>query len=295
MITNEELNKLTFINTFVTTLNEIKDVAGQHELIAENLQKRIIERVNLMIKNFKDERKKCIDERDRHFCAYQQSDELLRKSKLKYESAFKDAEKSKEILNRVEQDDNSSRMDIRKHETIHNQKVRACDTLKAEYANHLCEANKVKSKFYNEQLPNVLNNLQLLEEKRINSYREFLKDSISIETEVMPRIEKCYNEMTSASNKISVENDVEVVVQLFKTGYKIPSDHVFEDLGEPTSSSTTNNNSSSCNTSINSETLKTMSTTSISKSSTSRDKKYGTLNPLKKMGIFSKTKVIVNL
>lgn len=286
MITNEELNKLTFINTFVTKLNEIKDVAGQHELIAENLQKRIIEKVNTHIKTFKDERKKCIDERDKHFAVYQNSDDLLRKSKLKYESAFKDAEKSKEILNRVEQDDNSSRMDIRKQQTIYEQKLRTCDSLKADYANHLCEANKVKGKYYNEQLPSVLSNLQMLEEKRINSYKEYLIDSISIETEVMPRIEKCYKEMMNASNRISPANDVDVVVQLFKTGYKIPTDHVFEDLGEPTScnSSVNNNNNNESSTPSN-------SVTSIGfNGSKSRDKKYGTLNPLKKIGIFSKTK-----
>jgi formin-binding protein 1 len=285
MITNEELNKLTFINTFVTKLNEIKDVAGQHELIAENLQKRIIEKVNTHIKTFKDERKKCIDERDKHFVVYQNSDDLLRKSKLKYESAFKDAEKSKEILNRVEQDDNSSRMDIRKQQTIYEQKLRTCDSLKADYANHLCEANKVKGKYYNEQLPSVLNNLQMLEEKRINSYKEYLIDSISIETEVMPRIEKCYKEMMNASNRISPANDVDVVVQLFKTGYKIPTDHIFEDLGEPTScNSSVNNNNNESSTPSN-------SVTSIGfNGSKSRDKKYGTLNPLKKIGIFSKTK-----
>jgi hypothetical protein len=102
----------------------------------------------------------------------------------------------------------------------------------------------------------------------------------------MPRIEKCYKEMMNASNRISPANDVDVVVQLFKTGYKIPTDHIFEDLGEPTScnSSVNNNNNNESSTPSN-------SVTSIGfNGSKSRDKKYGTLNPLKKIGIFSKTK-----
>jgi hypothetical protein len=78
-ISNDDLNKLTFISSFVSTLNEIKDIAGQHELIAENIQKKVIEKVNILIKSFKDDRKKCIDERDRYYAAYQNSDESLRK------------------------------------------------------------------------------------------------------------------------------------------------------------------------------------------------------------------------
>jgi hypothetical protein len=200
------------------------------------------------------------------------------------------------MLNRVEQDDNSSRVDIRKQQTSYEQKLRQCDSFKADYANHLCDANKVKSKYYDEQLPSVLKNLQLLEERRLNAFKDFLKDTILIETEVIPRIERCYNEMTNAANKISDENDVEIVVQLFKTGYTIPPDHIFEDLGEPsvgTSTQTSNVNSSSNLSSNSNGTLsnKTNSFTSISSSNgKTRDKKYGTLNPLKKIGIF-KSKV----
>ena len=138
----------------------------------------------------------------------------------------------------------------------------------------------------------VLVNLQLLEEKRINSFKESLIESISNETDVIPVIEKCYNGMNDAANKISCENDIEVVVQLFKTGYKIPDDHVFEDLSEPngnTNSSSNLSNESSSNLSSNG-TIKTISSlATINGNGKTRDKKYGTLNPLKKIGIF-KTK-----
>jgi hypothetical protein len=39
-------------------MNEINDMAGQHELIAENLQTDVIKEINILIKDIKDERKK---------------------------------------------------------------------------------------------------------------------------------------------------------------------------------------------------------------------------------------------
>lgn len=39
-------------------MTEVNDLAGQHEVIAENLQSDIIREVTILIKDFKDERKK---------------------------------------------------------------------------------------------------------------------------------------------------------------------------------------------------------------------------------------------
>jgi formin-binding protein 1 len=39
-------------------LNELKDIAGQHELVAENIEERITLRLNQLIKSLKEERRK---------------------------------------------------------------------------------------------------------------------------------------------------------------------------------------------------------------------------------------------
>ena len=43
---------------YVKMLNELKDIAGQHELVAENIEERIIIKLNQLIRSLKDERKK---------------------------------------------------------------------------------------------------------------------------------------------------------------------------------------------------------------------------------------------
>ena len=48
----------THLKCFVKMLNELKDIAGQHELVAENIEDRIIIRLNQMTKSLKEERRK---------------------------------------------------------------------------------------------------------------------------------------------------------------------------------------------------------------------------------------------
>ena len=43
---------------FMKVLSELKDKAGQHELIAEDLQSSIIKEISQLVKTLKEERKK---------------------------------------------------------------------------------------------------------------------------------------------------------------------------------------------------------------------------------------------
>jgi hypothetical protein len=51
-------------------LDEVTDLAGQHEVIAENLQVFIIKEVTIFVKDFKEERKKVSDSRNWFGCAF---------------------------------------------------------------------------------------------------------------------------------------------------------------------------------------------------------------------------------
>jgi hypothetical protein len=136
-------------------LSELRDVAGQHELIAENVNDKVVLKINQVIKSLKEERKKCIEEKEKYFLEHLSYDEQLEKCKNKYERAFKEVEKAQDLLIKVENDDSASKNDIKKQKVICEQKKRIFDTLEAEYGKQLCEANQVKNKYYYEHLPCV--------------------------------------------------------------------------------------------------------------------------------------------
>jgi len=271
-IADDEAGALTHIKSFQKSLGEMRDMASQHELIAENTHKRVIEKLNGNVKSFKEDRRKCIDERDKLYAAHMNSDEILKKAKVKYEAAFKDMVKAKDVLERVERDDSYSRNDIKKQQAICEMKSVSCNSCKGEYAKQQIDANVVKNRYYTEQLPRLLDTLQQLEETRLKSFRDMLNDSVAIENEVIPRIKQCQDGILDASNSISIENDINFVINSFKTGYSIPPDHPFEDLSEK----------NAINNSQNSTRNATLSVSSLSSSSnTGRNNKYRTINRIR--------------
>ncbi len=167
----------------------------------------------------------------------------------------------------------------------------------------MCEANKNKSLYYREQLPSVLDSLQNVEIKRINQFKGYICDCVNLEVEVMPRISRCHKEIETAALSIDSNKDTEIPVGMYKTGYSIPNDYVFEDLNEKNTFSNMNSNlNQSTNGSINSSSLAngffnlvganhTVSNNNSNNNlnhnnnnHTSRQKKYRTISRLK--GIF---------
>lgn len=309
-------NQSTYLACFVKMLNELRDSAGQHELIAENVQEKILAKIGLSIKQLKEERRKCIDEKEKFYAEHQACDEHLEKCKFKYEKAFREVEKAEEALVKVENDDSASKNDIKKQKNICDSKKRIFDTLEAEYGKQLCEANRVKNVYYYEQLPAIFDSMQTLETRRIAHFQSWVSECTSIEIEVLPRIHQCLKEIEAAACAIRPEQDTEICVNLYKTGYQIPADHVFAHLNsdkhKTNIDSTITTNQQQLNGSINSNNSNGSSTTNhystgtlgghatmLNSSNTlnnnnntnnnmnSRQKKYRTLNRIK--GLFLAT------
>lgn len=226
-------DKLTHLQCFSRLLNELKNIASQHELIAENVQKRIVERLSVATKSFKEDRRKYVEEKDRLYNLHSNCEKLLKKRKQQYETSFKDLEKAKESLNKLENDCNSNRSDLKKQQTAYEQKLRVLNLCKSDYAKYLADANQIKNEYYQNQLPNLLQSLQSLEEKRIKLFQNLVIDTVNIETETLPRIQRALKDIEETAYAISYKNDTESVVIMYKTNQDLPEDHIFEDLSDP--------------------------------------------------------------
>ena len=134
------------------------------------------------------------------------------------------------MLVKVENDDSASKNDIKKQKNVCEMKQRACNQCQADYGNQLCEANRVQALYFNEKLPAVLDTLQALEKRRVDTFKDFVLETVNIEIEVLPRIQQCLKEIEQSACQISSLDDTELVVAMFKTGYAVPGDHVFQDL-----------------------------------------------------------------
>lgn len=87
--------------------------------------------------------------------------------------------------------------------------------------------------------------MQNLDIKRIENFRSLICDTVRLEQEVSPRVEKCYNQILLSADKIDPSKDTDRVTYSYKTGIKIPEDYQYIELQHNESNSAAKLNGSS--------------------------------------------------
>jgi len=230
---DEEDNQFSYCKAFLLMLQEVTDMAGQHEVIAENMSANIVREIAMQMKELKDERKRYLHEGQRHQAAYSMSLTCLEKAKKSYEKAFKEADKAREGFEKADADLNLSRAEVEKAKNFSIMKGQVCEETKNEYANQLQKTNDLQRKHFSQLMPQVYSQLQDMEERRITSLSNYIRQSALIQRDVFPIIDKCIEGVIRAADSMSPSGDSGMVVERYKSGNVPPEDVPFEDLSNP--------------------------------------------------------------
>ncbi|XP_053206294.1 formin-binding protein 1-like isoform X2 [Panonychus citri] len=230
---DEEDQQFSYLKAFMMMLQEITDLAGQHEVIAENMMGVIVKQIALLVKEMKEERKRILNEGQKHQTTLAGSLAQLDKAKKSYEKAYREAEKAQENFLRVDADLNLSRAEVEKAKLSSTAKSQMCEESKTEYAKYLQLANEHQRLHYNELLPMVFQRFQAMEERRIACIKDFIRETAVIQQKVTPIINKCLEGIIIASETIDGRNDCVLVIERYKSGMEPPDDIPFEDLNNP--------------------------------------------------------------
>ncbi|XP_070177040.1 formin-binding protein 1-like isoform X2 [Littorina saxatilis] len=240
----EDEYQFTWARAFVDMVKEIHDLAGQHEVIAENLQSTVSRDLQTLIAELKHERKQHLQEGAKLQDQLTKSAQSLDKAKNKYEKAFKDAEKSLDNYRKADADINLSRAEVEKHRLVMNQKSNTCEDCKSEYASVLQQFNTTQQEHFFTLMPQVFQHLQEMEEKRVVKVQECILQCAEIEKNVIPIINTCIEGMAKAANSVDPAQDSKLVIDRHKSGFPIPTDLPFEDLSVMSGSTDNQNNTS---------------------------------------------------
>lgn len=93
-------------------LKETIDLAGQREMVAENLQSQVIAGINLLSKTLREERKKTLQEGQDLQQNLTAQLAALDRAKRNYEKAYREAEKAVENYQKADADFNLSRAEV---------------------------------------------------------------------------------------------------------------------------------------------------------------------------------------
>jgi hypothetical protein len=82
-------------------------------------------------------------------------------------------------------------------------------------------------------MPAIFDQLQKMEERRIDRLSDRLADYADAEKQVQSNIVVCLDNITSTAKAVNSGNDMQIVIDDMKTGYSPPGDMPFEEYGKP--------------------------------------------------------------
>ncbi len=108
---------------------EVTDLAGQHELVAESMGAQIVKEISTLLKELKEERKRYLHEGAKNQNALQTALSQVDKAKKAYEKAYKEAEKAQDNYQKADADLNLSRAEVEKPRMISVAKNQMCEDI----------------------------------------------------------------------------------------------------------------------------------------------------------------------
>ncbi|XP_034565939.1 formin-binding protein 1 isoform X2 [Notolabrus celidotus] len=228
----EEESKYTFCRAFLTTLNELNDYAGQHEVIAENLTAQIISELSRYLQELKSERKSHFHDGRKAQQHIESSWKQLETSKRRFERDCKEADRAQQYFEKMDADINVTKADVEKARQQAQMRHQMAADSKSDYSTLLQKFNQEQNEHYFTVIPNIFQKLQDMEEKRIERIGVSMKTFADVDRQVLPIVGKCLDGMTKAAESIEPKTDSKQVVESYKSGFEPPGDVEFEDYGQ---------------------------------------------------------------
>ena len=142
----------------------------------------------------------------------------------KYEECHESARRAKESYEKAHEDLDLSRAQLEKARDTMTSKTKVCDDAHTNYSSQVSLFNDTQRLFYERQLPSILTDLQQLDNKRSDELKDVYIKFIQSHAEVLPRIQRCLDEMTKQTEQLNACTDAQVVIEEYKSGYGIPED-----------------------------------------------------------------------
>ncbi|XP_062409661.1 formin-binding protein 1 homolog isoform X4 [Sardina pilchardus] len=228
----EEENKYSSCRAFLSTLNELNDYAGQHELVSENLTAQIIAELGKYTQELKSERKTHFHDGRKAQQHIENSWKQLESSKRRFERDCKEADRAQQYFEKMDADINVTKADVEKARQQAQMRHQMASDSKNEYAAYLQKFNQEQNDHYYSVIPTIFQKIQDMEERRIERLGESMRTFAEVDRTILPIVGKCLDGMTKAAESIEAKNDSKQVVDSYKSGFEAPGDVEFEDYGQ---------------------------------------------------------------
>nr|XP_039331100.1 formin-binding protein 1 isoform X20 [Saimiri boliviensis boliviensis] len=229
----EEEYKYTSCKAFISTLNEMNDYAGQHEVISENMASQIIVDLARYVQELKQERKLNFHDGRKAQQHIESCWKQLESSKRRFERDCKEADRAQQYFEKMDADINVTKADVEKARQQAQIRHQMAEDSKADYSSILQKFNHEQHEYYHTHIPNIFQKIQEMEERRIVRIGDSMKTYAEVDRQVIPIIGKCLDGIVKAAESIDQKNDSQLVIEAYKSGFEPPGDIEFEDYSQP--------------------------------------------------------------
>ncbi|XP_051023028.1 formin-binding protein 1 isoform X10 [Acomys russatus] len=241
----EEEYRYTACKAFLSTLNEMNDYAGQHEVISENMTSQITVDLMRYVQELKQERKSNFHDGRKAQQHIETCWKQLESSKRRFERDCKEADRAQQYFEKMDADINVTKADVEKARQQAQLRHQMAEDSKAEYSSTLQRFNQEQWEYYHTHVPNIFQKIQEMEERRIVRIGESMKTYAEADRQVIPIIGKCLDGIVKAAESIDQKNDSQLVIEAYKSGFEPPGDIEFEDYTQPMKRTVSDNSLSS--------------------------------------------------
>ncbi|KAM5331136.1 formin-binding protein 1 isoform 12-T12 [Glossophaga mutica] len=229
----EEEYRYTACQAFLSTLNEMNDYAGQHEVISENLSSQITAGLARYVQELKQERKSHFHDGRKAQQHIETCWKQLESSKRRFERDCKEADRAQQHFEKMDADINVTKADVEKARQQAQLRHQMAEDSKADYSSILQKFNHEQREYYYTHIPTIFQQIQEMEERRIVRLGESMKTYAEVDRQVTPIIGKCLDGIVKAAEAIDQKNDSQLVIEAYKSGFEPPGDIEFEDYTQP--------------------------------------------------------------
>ncbi|XP_046307266.1 formin-binding protein 1 isoform X12 [Marmota monax] len=229
----EEEYRYTSCKAFLSTLNEMNDYAGQHEVISENMTSQITTDLARFVQELKQERKSNFHDGRKAQQHMETCWKQLESSKRRFERDCKEADRAQQYFEKMDADINVTKADVEKARQQAQIRHQMAEDSKADYSSSLQKFNQEQHEYYHTHIPSIFQKIQEMEERRIVRIGESMKTYAEVDRQVIPIIGKCLDGIVKAAEAINQKSDSQLVIEAYKSGFEPPGDIEFEDYTQP--------------------------------------------------------------
>ncbi|KAF9904149.1 hypothetical protein EC991_002984 [Linnemannia zychae] len=223
----------TTSRAWTSILSDTEALSRDRQLFSENLISRVYDPLKVLATKKDEARKKHVQFAQKLLAEREKSSQERDKAKAKYDASCEEVESSKQKQERAFDEKNQERL-----KRSYYQDILDMNNNKNSYVLTLQVLNTHRRKYFDQDIPELSNNMQALDESRIEGLKEIWQGYINLESKLTTDVQVHLDSMMQAIQAVDASVDSTIFVRTHRAAWQAPLDlpfessHTFNDTGE---------------------------------------------------------------